>query len=131
KALRNSFPYIRIYAVEPNDSAVLSGDTPGFHKIEGNGAGFVPPILDTSIYDGVVRVRNDDAIEMCRRLAREEGLLVGISSGSAIWASLLIAQDLGKGNNLVTVAPDRGDRYLDVIYEGTSIAEDPISECHD
>lgn len=112
KALRRRHPNIRIYAVEPEDSPVLSGGKPGPHTIQGIGAGFVPEVLDTSIYNEVIRVATKDAIDTCRRLARLEGLLVGISSGAAAWAALKVAKDMGPGKNVVVVLPDLGERYL-------------------
>jgi cysteine synthase A len=90
----------------------LSGGQPGPHTIQGIGPNFVPAILNTKIYNEVIRVTNEDAAETTRRLAREEGLLVGISSGAACWAALQIAARLGKGKRVVTVFPDVGERYL-------------------
>jgi cysteine synthase A len=110
--LRENFPGIKIYAVEPAASPVLSGGQPGPHKIQGIGAGFVPDILDTSIYDGVITVENEQAFETSRRVAREEGILGGISSGAAIFAALKVAKELGKGKRVVAVLPSNGERYL-------------------
>jgi cysteine synthase A len=101
-----------IAAVEPADSPVLSGGRPGPHKIQGIGAGFVPDVLDTSVYHEVITVTNEQAIYTARRLAREEGLFVGISSGANVFAALEIAQRLGPANNVVTVFCDTGERYL-------------------
>ena len=115
RALRRRFPAIKIYAVEPKRSAVLSGGKPGKHGIEGNGAGFVPGILDTGIYDDIITVYEEDALEMCRRLAKSEGLFVGISAGAAVWASTQVADGKGRGTHLLTVIPDRGDRYTSTI----------------
>ena len=103
---------VLIVAVEPADSAVLSGGTPGPHKIQGIGAGFVPEILDTSLIDRVVTVTNDQAIETARKLAVVEGMLVGISCGAAAWAAIEIAHQFPVGSNVVTVLPDTGERYL-------------------
>lgn len=97
KVLREAYPNIKIYAVEPADSPVLSGGKPGPHKIQGIGAGFIPDILDTSIYDEVITVTTDEAFAAARRAAREEGILGGISSGAAIHAALKVAKELGKG----------------------------------
>lgn len=112
EVLRRKVKGIRIYAVEPAASPVLSGGQPGPHAIPGIGAGFVPKILNTSVYHEIIKVTNDDAADMTKRLAKEEGLLVGISSGAACWAALQIAMRLGKGKRVVTIFPDCGDRYL-------------------
>jgi len=111
-ALKRHNPAIHIAAIEPADSAVLSGGEPGAHKIQGIGAGFVPDVLDTSVYDEVIRVANGDAYAATRRLAMEAGLLVGISSGAAFSAALQVAKKLGKGKNVVVILPDTGERYL-------------------
>src|SRR5690606_30505800 len=112
QVLKESFPDIKIYAVEPTASPVLSGGKPGPHKIQGIGAGFVPEILDTNVYDEVVTVENDDAFATSRKVAREEGILGGISSGAAIYAALQVAKKLGKGKRVVAVLPSNGERYL-------------------
>ncbi len=112
ETLRKKFKDIKIFAVEPASSPVLSGGKSGAHKIPGLGAGFVPKILNTRVYDEVIQVSNDQAAETTRRLAREEGLLVGISSGAACWAALQVAARLGKGKRIVVVFPDGGERYL-------------------
>src|SRR5512141_1316743 len=109
--LRKHNTQIRIAAVEPADSAVLSGGEPGPHKIQGIGAGFVPDVLDTKIYNEVIRVTNADAYAATRRLAMEAGLLVGISSGAAFHGALQVARKLGKGKNVVVILPDTGERY--------------------
>lgn len=101
-----------ISAVEPSGSPVLSGGNPGPHKIAGIGAGFYPGVLNTEIYDEVVTVSDDDAATMSRRIAQEEGILAGISSGAAAWAALKVAKRLGTGKKIVVIFPDRGDRYL-------------------
>ncbi|MDF2963908.1 MAG: cysteine synthase [Paenibacillus sp.] len=110
--LKENFPNIKIYAVEPSASPVLSGGKPGPHKIQGIGAGFVPDILNTSIYDEVIQVDNEDAFDTSRRVAREEGILGGISSGAAIFAALKVAKELGAGKRVVAVVPSNGERYL-------------------
>lgn len=112
EALKKSFPNIKIYAIEPAASPILSGGNPGPHKIQGIGAGFVPKILDTSIYDSVITVENEAAFEMSRRVAKEEGILGGISSGAAVVAALEVAKQLGKGKRVVAVIPSNGERYL-------------------
>ncbi|MCM3733952.1 cysteine synthase A [Fictibacillus nanhaiensis] len=112
EVLREKYPEIKIYAVEPTDSPVLSGGKPGPHKIQGIGAGFVPDILKTDIYDEVLTISNDEAFEWARRAAREEGLLGGISSGAAIAAALKVAKKLGKGKKVLAVIPSNGERYL-------------------
>jgi cysteine synthase A len=110
--LKKHNPQVHIAAIEPADSAVLSGGEPGPHKIQGIGAGFVPEVLDTKIYDEVIRVTNGDAYTATKRLAMETGLLVGVSSGAAFHAALQVARKLGKGKNLVVILPDTGERYL-------------------
>jgi len=106
-------PSFRCVAVEPDASPVLSGGNAGPHPIQGIGAGFVPDVLNTKIYDAVVRVKNDDAMELARRMAREEGLLVGISSGAAMWAALEVARRAeNKGKLIVVIIPSFGERYL-------------------
>jgi cysteine synthase len=112
QVLRETYPNIKIYAVEPADSPVLSGGKPGPHKIQGIGAGFVPDILDTSIYDGVITVTTEEAFTAARRAAREEGILGGISSGAAIHAALKVAKELGKGKKVLAIIPSNGERYL-------------------
>lgn len=110
--LKERFPDVQIIAVEPTDSAVLSGGKPGPHKIQGIGAGFVPKVLDTDIYDEIIQVSNDEAYDTARRAAREEGILGGVSSGAAIFAALQVAEKLGKGKKVVAILPSNGERYL-------------------
>lgn len=110
--LKARLPEVKIIGVEPAASPVISGGKPGPHKIQGIGAGFVPAVFNKTIMDQLIQVSNEDALETARRLAREEGLLVGISSGAAVWAALQVAETLGKGKNVVVLAPDTGERYL-------------------
>lgn len=112
QVLKEKYEGIKLYAVEPADSPVLSGGKPGPHKIQGIGAGFVPAVLDTAIYDGVEKVTNEEAFETARRAGREEGVLCGISSGAAITAALRVAKELGKGKKVLAILPDNGERYL-------------------
>lgn len=112
ETLKKKIKGIIIVAVEPASSPVLSGGEPGPHQIAGIGAGFIPDILNRDIYDEIIKVTDRDAALMAKRLAKEEGLLVGISSGATAWASLQIAKRLGKGRRVVTIFPDRGERYL-------------------
>ncbi|MDQ0163393.1 cysteine synthase A [Aeribacillus alveayuensis] len=110
--LKEKYPNIKIYAVEPADSPVLSGGKPGPHKIQGIGAGFVPDILDTNIYDEVITVKTEEAFAAARKAARQEGVLGGISSGAAIHAALKVAKQLGKGKKVLAIIPSNGERYL-------------------
>ena len=119
EVLKAKKPGVQIVAVEPDASPVLSGGAKGPHPIQGIGAGFIPPILNTTIYDEVVRVKNDDAFDIARRMATEEGLLVGISSGAAVWAALQLARrPENAGKLIVVVIPSFGERYLSTaLYE--------------
>jgi len=112
QVLRGERPGVRIYAVEPAASPVLAGGEPGFHHIQGIGAGFVPDILDTTVYDEVIAVADEEAVMLARALARYEGLLVGISSGAACAAAIRVARKLGRGAVVLTIFPDTGERYL-------------------
>jgi cysteine synthase A len=113
EVLKSRKPGVYVVAVEPDASPVLSGGKPGPHKIQGTGAGFVPPILNTKIYDEIIRVTNDDAIATARRAAREEGVLVGISAGANILAALQLAgRPEFAGKTIVTIGCDTGERYL-------------------
>ncbi|MDR0862834.1 MAG: cysteine synthase A [Oscillospiraceae bacterium] len=111
--LKSQNPNIKVYAVEPASSPVLSQNTAGAHKIQGIGAGFVPKVLNTDVYDEVITVTNEDAFETGRAIARKEGLLVGISSGAAAWAAAQLAlRPENKGKIIVAILPDTGERYL-------------------
>ena len=113
EVLKSRKPGVKIIAVEPDASPVLSGGQPGPHKIQGTGTGFIPKVLNTSIYEEVIRATDADAIAMARRLAREEGMLVGISSGANVWAALQVAsRPESKGKLIVTIGCDTGERYL-------------------
>ncbi len=120
EALKERKPSFQAIAVEPIDSPILSGGRPGPHKIQGIGAGFVPKVLKTDLLDEIIKVRNEDAGIMARRAAKEEGILVGISSGANIWAALEVAgRPENKGKLIVTVACDTGERYLSTwLFEG-------------
>lgn len=116
EVLKARNPNIQIIAVEPDASAVLSGEPRGPHPIQGIGAGFVPSILNTSIYDEIVRVKNDDALNTARQMATDDGLLVGISSGAATWAALQVAKrPENKGKLIVVIIPSFGERYLSTV----------------
>ncbi|TXL63464.1 cysteine synthase A [Cerasibacillus terrae] len=112
KVLREQFNDIKIFAVEPEDSAILSGGNPGPHKLQGLGAGFVPDTLNTDIYDEVIAVANEDAFETAREIAVTNGILGGISSGAAVVAAKKVAKKLGKGKKVLAILPDNGERYL-------------------
>lgn len=113
EVIKKRKPEFKVVAVEPKDSPVLSGGKPGMHKIQGIGAGFIPDILNKDIIDEIIQVSNEDAGETARKLAREEGILAGISSGAALWAGLEVAKRAeNKGKLIVVVLPDTGERYL-------------------
>lgn len=113
KVLKENIDTVKIVAVEPYDSPVLSGGKPGPHKIQGIGAGFIPAVLDKDIIDEIIKVKDEDAFNIMRRLAKEEGLLVGISSASAIYAAISLGKrEENKGKNIVAILPDNGERYL-------------------
>lgn len=128
EVLKSRKPSVQMIAVEPDASPVLSGGKPGPHKIQGTGAGFVPKILNTSVYGEVIRVTDVDAIAIARRLAREEGMLVGISTGANVWAALHVAErSESKGKTIVTIGCDTGERYLSnpVFAEQEAIVVEP------
>jgi cysteine synthase A len=112
QAIKNQNPDVLIVAVEPADSAVLSGGEPGPHKIQGIGAGFVPDVLNTDIYSRIITVSNEDAMQTARGLARDEGIFVGISAGANVFAARQVAAQLSQGQNVVTILCDTGERYL-------------------
>ena len=112
EVLKKKYPQLHIAAVEPADSPVLSGGEPGPHKIQGIGAGFIPDVLDTKVYDEVIRVTNEAAYAAVKRLSVAAGLLVGISSGAALVGAAQLAKKLGPGKNVVVILPDTGERYL-------------------
>lgn len=112
QVLREQIPGVKVYAVEPSDSPVLSGGKPGPHKIQGIGAGFIPKVLDTNIYDGIIQITTDQAYEAARNTASKEGILAGVSGGAAISAALKVAKELGKGKKVLAIIPDNGERYF-------------------
>lgn len=112
RVLKEHFSDVKLYAVEPKDSAVLSGGSPSPHKIQGIGAGFVPDVLDTDIYEGVIQITNEEAFEKAREVATSNGILTGISAGAAIAAAIKVAEKLGKGKKVLAIVPDNGERYL-------------------
>jgi cysteine synthase A len=118
--LKEQSPDIAVIAVEPGRSAVLHGEPRGQHQFQGMGPGFIPPNLDRSVVDRVVKAWEEDAFPLARRLAREEGLFVGMSSGAIAWVALQVARELGPGKRVVTIAPDSGARYL-----STALFSDP------
>ena len=109
--LKSQNPDVKVVAVEPAGSPVLSKGTPGAHKIQGIGAGFVPDVLDTKIYDEIIPVENDDAFVTGKKIGKAEGVLVGISSGAAVWAAIQLAKR-PENKTIVALLPDTGDRYL-------------------
>lgn len=123
EALRASLPDIQIYVVEPKGSPVLSGGQPGPHKLVGTSPGFVPKILNTSVYDEIIQVADEDAIQTTRDLARLEGILVGPSAGAAVWTAIQKAKLLGPGKRVLCIAPDTGERYLSMagVFDDTQL----------
>lgn len=120
ETLRASLPGLHIAVVEPEGSPVLSGGSPGPHKLVGTSPGFVPKILNTGVYDEIIRVRDEEALDTMRKLARREGMLLGPSSGASVFAAMKIAERLGPGKRVVCIAPDTGERYLSM-----GLFEDP------
>lgn len=112
EVLKERFSGIKVFAVEPKGSPVLSGGRPGPHKIQGIGAGFIPEVLNRKVFDEVIQVSDDDAYDTSKRLAKEEGLLCGVSSGASAFAAFQVASQLGKGKNVVVIFPDTGERYF-------------------
>ncbi|NLK20856.1 MAG: cysteine synthase A [Epulopiscium sp.] len=112
EVLKEAIPDIEIVAVEPTKSAVLSGEKKGPHGIQGLGAGFIPEILNTNIYDSIEKITDEESLSMARRMAQEEGILVGISTGAAVAAALKVARRLGKGKKVLAISPSYGERYL-------------------
>ena len=120
EVLKKKLPHVKIVAVEPKGSPVLSGGAAGPHMIQGIGAGFIPQVLNRSVIDAIIPVADERAYETARRLARQEGLFVGISAGAACWAALKVARELGSGKTVVVVLPDTGERYISIqpYFEG-------------
>ena len=120
EVLKEHNPNLQVVAVEPKDSAVLSGQRPGRHKIQGIGAGFVPAVLNTEVIDEVVQVSDEDAVRVARQLAIKEGLLVGISSGAAMWAAVQVSErPASQGKTIVVILPDTGERYVSTdLFDG-------------
>jgi cysteine synthase A len=129
EVLKQRNPQIKIYGIEPADSPVLSGGNPGPHRIQGLGAGFVPDVLNRSVLDEIIKVENEDAFQTSRQLARTEGLLVGISSGAAVYAALQVAlRQENKGKKIVVILPDTGERYLSTSLYQFEILENTLSD---
>lgn len=112
ETLKQEIPGLKVYVVEPEGSPVLSGGKPGKHKLVGTSPGFIPKILNQNVYDEIFRIKDDEAYEVTRNLARLEGILVGPSSGASVYAALQVAKRLGRGKNVICIAPDTGERYL-------------------
>ncbi|HXG58815.1 MAG TPA: cysteine synthase A [Thermoanaerobaculia bacterium] len=128
QVLKKEIPGILMVAVEPVESTVLRGGTHSPHKIQGIGAGFVPSIYDAGVVDRVIDVKYDDAVDIARKLAKLEGIFVGISSGAVAWAAMEIARELGEGKRVVAVLPDTGERYLSTpLFEYTDIVNQPAT----
>lgn len=114
EVLKSNDPHTKIIAVEPADSAVISGKKAGPHRIQGIGAGFIPQVLNRNIIDRVITVTDEDAFAVSKRLAQEEGLFMGISAGAATHAALIVAKELGRGKTVVVILPDTGERYFSI-----------------
>ncbi|EON70256.1 cysteine synthase A [Lysinibacillus sphaericus] len=112
EVLKEKLPNLEVIVVEPKGSPVLSGGQPGQHKLVGTSPGFIPPILNTDVYDDIVQVTDENALQTTRDLARLEGILVGPSSGAAVWTAIQKARELGRGKRVLCIAPDNGERYL-------------------
>jgi len=112
EALLTVHPNLQVIAVEPAESAVMSGGKPGNHLIQGIGPGFIPSLVNRGVIDQVIAITDQEAIDMTRRLLREEGLMVGVSSGANVLAAMRVARELKDGQTVVTILPDRGERYL-------------------
>jgi cysteine synthase A len=112
ETLKENLPGLYVIVVEPKGSPVLSGGQPGKHKLVGTSPGFIPDILNTEVYDEIMQIEDDEAIDMFKKLAREEGVFVGPSAGAAVYAAIDIAKRLGKGKKVLCIAPDTGERYL-------------------
>ncbi|MDX1772031.1 MAG: pyridoxal-phosphate dependent enzyme, partial [Planococcaceae bacterium] len=112
ETLKEKLPNLYIAVVEPKGSPVLSGGKPGKHKLVGTSPGFIPDILNTKVYDEIMQIEDDEAVEIFKKLAREEGVFVGPSAGAAVFAAIEIAKRLGKGKKVLCIAPDTGERYL-------------------
>ena len=115
EVLKNTYPHIKIIAVEPADSPVISGGEAAPHRIQGIGAGFIPQVLNLDIVDSVITVTDENAYSIAKRLAKEEGLFMGISAGAAAYAALTVAQELGEGKTVVVILPDTGERYYSAL----------------
>jgi cysteine synthase A len=126
--LKERDPNVRVIAVEPGRSAVLHGEPRGQHQFQGMGPGFIPDNLDRSVINGMLKAWEEDAFPLARRLAREEGLFVGMSSGAMVWAALQVARELGPGRRVVTIAPDTGARYLSTALFTTPEREASVPE---
>ncbi|MBM7572306.1 cysteine synthase A [Aquibacillus albus] len=112
EVLKEKIPGLYVAVVEPQGSPVLSGGKPGKHKLVGTSPGFIPPILNTNIYDEIIQIADDDAVEMFKSMAAKEGIFVGLSGGAAVFAAIQVAKRLGKGKKVLCIAPDTGERYL-------------------